>query len=409
MGEEKYSLGGGFQTAGTAGVDAAHPLSQGYNLTETESKQGDQLIRLAYLLVFEHNRLARVGAVHISYNTIKMRQWLVLGLIGMAMGFVPGYWLWLRAEPVLESSGSDRVLAAQDPAPLPESVTNLDQLNLLVLGQGGPGHEGGELTDAIILVHLDFKQAKIGLISIPRDLWIENRKINTLFGSDYGLLKNAVATVTGQTPNYFLAVDFVGFQRAMGYVLEGIEVDVAQDFDDPWYPTEGKQLEPCGHTPEEIAELTGKYTDFELQKQFSCRYERVHFDRGKVFMNGAEALKYVRSRHSSSDFDRSRRQHEVMAGIKNKLFSLQVLDNVPKFFQAFSEHVRSDIDIEMAKYLGPALKNTQGYKLISVTLSTDNVLKEGKIGGAFVVVPKKTWSEVRDYILTSLSVVRSNS
>ena len=320
------------------------------------------------------------------------------------------WWWWPKsAAPLINPAGMEKVLSAQDPAPLPEAVTDLDKLNLLLVGQGGPGHEGGELTDAIILVHIDFKQAKIGLISIPRDLWIEERKINTLFGSDYGLLKNAVATVTGQTPNYFLAVDFVGFQRAMGYVLEGIEVDVAQDFDDPWYPTEGKQLEPCGHTPEEIAELTGKYTDFELQKQFSCRYERVHFDRGKVFMNGAEALKYVRSRHSSSDFDRSRRQHEVMAGIKNKLFSLQVLDNVPKFFQAFSEHVRSDIDIEMAKYLGPALKNTQGYKLISVTLSTDNVLKEGKIGGAFVVVPKKTWSEVRDYILTSLSVVRSNS
>jgi polyisoprenyl-teichoic acid--peptidoglycan teichoic acid transferase len=328
-----------------------------------------------------------------------MRQWLVWGLIGLAAGFIPGYWLWLRTEPALKGPESDRVLAAQDPAPLPESVTDLDQLNLLLLGQGGPGHEGGELTDAIILVHVDFKQAKIGLISIPRDLWIEERKINTLFGADYGLLKNAMATVTGQTPNYFLAIDFVGFQRAMGYVLEGIEVDVAQDFDDPWYPTEGKQLDPCGYTPEEITELTAKYSDFELQKHFPCRYERVSFQKGRVFMNGAEALKYVRSRHSSSDFDRSRRQHEVLAGIKNKLFSLQALDNVPKFFQAFSEHVRSDIDLDVARYLAPALKNTQDYKIISLNLSTENVLKATRTrGGAFGLVPKNNWDEVRAYV-----------
>ncbi len=323
--------------------------------------------------------------------------------VGFAVSAVPTYLLLFRAPNKLTSQlAVESVLSAQDPAPLPESVTDLDQLNLLLLGQGGPGHEGGELTDAIILTHIDFETPKITLISIPRDLWIEGRKINTLFADDYGLFKDAIATVTGYTPNYFLAVDFVGFQRAMGYVLEGIEVEVGQDFDDPWYPTEGKQLESCGHTPEEIAELTAKYSDFELQKQFPCRYERVSFKKGKVFMNGAEALKYVRSRHSTSDFDRSRRQHEVLVGIKNKLWSLQAVDDVPKFFAALIEHVRSDIDLDIAKYLAPALKNTQNYKITSVNLSTENVLKESRVAGAFVMVPKETWEEVRGYIAKEL-------
>lgn len=290
------------------------------------------------------------------------------------------------------------VLSVQDPSPLPTSADELDSLNLLLLGYGGAGHEGGNLTDAIILAHVDFRQSKIVLVSMPRDLWVDGQKINQLYAEAYDTLKKAVAMVTGESVNYFIAVDFVGFQRAMGYVLDGIEVNVTQDFDDPWYPTEGKQLEPCGYTAEEIAELTSKYSDFELQKHFACRYEKLHFDKGKVFMNGAEALKYVRSRHSSSDFDRSRRQHEVLIGIKNKLFSLQALDDVPKFFAAFSEHVRSDIDPTIAKYLAPALKMTGNYKITSINLSTDNVLKEGKVSGAFVVVPKKTWSEVRDYI-----------
>src|SRR3990167_5577769 len=108
----------------------------------------------------------------------------LLGLVGLAVGVIPGYWVWLRSIPAFDSPTAGNVLSAQDPAPLPETVTDLDKLNLLLLGQGGPGHEGGELTDAIILVHIDFKQAKMALISIPRDLWIEERKINTLFGSD---------------------------------------------------------------------------------------------------------------------------------------------------------------------------------------------------------------------------------
>ena len=295
------------------------------------------------------------------------------------------------------------VLSVQDPSPLPESVANLQQLNLLLLGQGGPGHEGGELTDAIILAHISFAKSKMALISVPRDLLIEGKKINTLFAADYGLLKNAVVTVTGQSPNYFLSVDFVGFQRALGYVLDGIEVEVAQDFDDPWYPTEGKQLEPCGYSPEEIAELTAKYSDFELQKHFPCRYERVQFKKGRVFMNGGEALKYVRSRHSSSDFDRGRRQQEVVIGIKNKLWSLKALDDVPKFFAALSEHVRSDIDLEIAKYLAPALKHTQGYKVVSVNLSTENVLQESRSNEAFVVVPQENWEDIRKFVANALS------
>lgn len=301
----------------------------------------------------------------------------------------------LSAGPITE----DKVLAAQDPQPLPESVEKLEELNLLLLGSGGAGHEGGELTDAIILAHIDFKQAKIALISIPRDLWIDGKKVNSIYSSGYESLRDAVATVTGFSPTYFIAADFVGFQRAMGYVLDGVEVIVAQDFDDPWYPTDGKQLDPCGKTPEEIAELTAKYSEFELQKHFACRYERVQYKKGTVFMNGGEALKYVRSRHSTSDFDRSRRQHEVLIGVKNKLFTLNALDDAGKFFLEFSKYVQTDVNLEVAKYLAPALKTGWDFQIVSINLSTENVFKDGKASsGAYVVLPKTTLEEVRSYV-----------
>ena len=330
-------------------------------------------------------------------------------LLFAAGGFMVavGLSVWLlpkSAAPLVNPAGAEKVLSAQDPSPLPEAVNDLSSLNLLLLGYGGAGHEGGGLTDAITLVHFDFKQAKIGLISMPRDLWIDGQKINHLYASSYDALKDAVATITGESVNYFIAVDFVGFQRAMGYVLDGIEVNVAQDFDDPWYPIEGTQLEPCGHTPEEIGELTAKYADFELQKQFPCRYERIHFDQGMVFMNGGEALKYVRSRHSSSDFDRSRRQHEVLVGIKNKLFSLQALNDIPKFFSEFTKYVQTDLDREIVKYLAPVLKMSRDYRIVSINLSTENVLKASKANsGAFIVMPQKDWEEVRNLVRLKLN------
>lgn len=301
----------------------------------------------------------------------------------------------LSAGPIAE----EKVLAAQAPIPLPDTVEKLETLNILLLGSGGAGHEGGDLTDAIILAHIDFTHAKIALISIPRDLWIEEQKINALYAHSYDKLRDGVATVTGESVDYYIGVDFVGFQRAMGYVLKGVEVNVAQDFDDPWYPIEGNQLEPCGHTPEEIAELTKKYSEFELQKQFACRYEHLHFNKGTVFINGGEALKYVRSRHSTSDFDRSRRQHEVLIAVKNKLFSLQALENIPTFVTEFTKYVHTNIDVKIAQFLAPALKNSKDYKVTSIDLSPPNVLKEGKSkSGAYIVLPKKDWEEVRSYV-----------
>jgi len=334
-----------------------------------------------------------------------MRNQLIVFAAGICI-FTVAMGMMIFDRPSSMSAGplaEDKVLAAADPQPLPESVEKLETLNLLLLGSGGAGHEGGELTDAIILAHIDFRQAKIGLISIPRDLWISEKKINGLNSSSYDSLRDAITTVTGFSPTYFVAADFVGFQRTMGYVFDGIEVEVGQDFSDSWYPTEGKQLDPCGHTPEEIAELTAKYSEFELQKQFACRYEKISYRKGQVIMNGEEALKYVRSRHSSSDFDRSRRQHEILEGVKNKLFTLNALDDAGKFFLEFTKYVHTDIDLEIAKYLAPALKNSRDYKIISINLSPENVLKDGRAGsGAFILMPKKDWKDVREYVAKQL-------
>jgi anionic cell wall polymer biosynthesis LytR-Cps2A-Psr (LCP) family protein len=201
---------------------------------------------------------------------------------------------------------------------------------------------------------------------------------------------------------YYIGIDFTGFKRTIGQELGSIEVNVSQTLEDPWYPIEGAQLEPCGYSPEEIANLTASHSGFELESKFACRYEHLLFKQGKVKMEGHDALAYVRSRHSSSDYDRSRRQVEVLDAIRGKLFKLEALKNIPKFYDGLSKHVSTNLDLESVKYLAPLLTDADSFEIKSINLTPENVLQSSKSSaGAFIVIPKagmNNWTEVQSFI-----------
>lgn len=301
----------------------------------------------------------------------------------------------------------------------PNQVDEDDKKNLAILlvGYGGAGHDGAYLTDVMQILYFDFEKSQIRFISLPRDLEVSlndgsSRKLNSVVAANMSdktsfleasqKLKNVASQISGLPIKYVIAVDFVGFQRLIGYGLDGIDVEVSQTFEDPWYPIAGEQLNPCGHSPEEIAQLTAEYSGFELEKQFACRYEQLYFPQGMVKMEGGDALKYVRSRHSSSDFDRSRRQAEVLLGIRRKLFSLNALQDVPKYFQALSQYVSTDLNLEIVEYLAPLFLDADQFSSKSIVLSTENVLSSQKnAAGAFVLVPQmghNQWQGVKDFI-----------
>lgn len=295
------------------------------------------------------------------------------------------------------------------------------ELNVLLIGYGGAGHQGGMLADLIQIAHIDFENKIIAFISIPRDLELKlndgsYRKINTVFSSHISgpepmvnagqVTKNLLSSVTNLNIKYFIAIDFVGFQRLVGQELGSIEVEVKTDFADQWYPIEGKQLDPCGHSNEEIAHLTETLSGFELEKQFACRYEKIYFSAGTQKMEGGDALKYVRSRHSSSDFDRSRRQVEVLGGIRKKLFDLDALNNVPRFFKQVNQHVTSDFDLTILQYFAPLLINANDFAIKNINISTENVLTSSKSNNGSVLIPKagyNNWSQLQTFIQQSLA------
>jgi LCP family protein required for cell wall assembly len=357
---------------------------------------------------------------------------VLLVVFGVSVGGAYSFFKGVNVFPVkviTEELVSESDLPIPTPKPVPED--GYKTLNVLLLGYGGAGHDGGFLTDVVMLAHFDTQAKKLALISVPRDLWVKvgsgnqarHTKINAAFtlgtsevqypregvkhteavtGAE--LVKKAVSEVTGFETDYFIGVDFAGFAQAID-ILGGVEVDVPHTFDDYFYPVKGRELEPCGKTPEEITELSTTLSGFELEKQFECRYEHLSFVEGSTRMNGETALKFVRSRHSDThggDFSRSLRQKAVLAGVRDTLLSVRALDNAVPFFRKFTKSIRTDIDEGILQSLVPIIGDVSEYEIVSVSLSTDNVLANSKSSaGAYILVPKAgdgNWGGVQEFV-----------
>jgi anionic cell wall polymer biosynthesis LytR-Cps2A-Psr (LCP) family protein len=322
----------------------------------------------------------------------------------------------------------------------PEKVVNTNVLkegySLLMLGYGGAGHDGGSLSDVLMVAHIKPNDNKVTLVSIPRDLWVkipirsdisEYFKINAAYaiGSDDThyplkepkfkgeggggvLAKHVVSEVVGMPIDYFAAISFEGF-KDMVDILGEVAVDVPVAFDDYFYPVKGLENEICGKTAAEIDTLHQKYSGFQLEKQFECRYEHLHFEKGEQSMNGEAALKFVRSRHSDQhggDFARSERQKAILVAMKEKIISLGFFDDALSFFNKLGKTVQTDIDEVAIKQIADLIGDPSKYDIKFVSLTEENVLKTSKSGsGAFILVPKLgvgNFSGIQKYIASEI-------
>lgn len=219
------------------------------------------------------------------------------------------------------------------------------RVNILLLGIGGGTHEGPDLTDTIIFASIDPQNKRVTLVSLPRDLWIPSlgAKINATYtfaeekqtGTGLQVMKKTVGNILGQQIDYGFKIDFGGFVKAVDE-MGGLDINVDNTFNDYAYPITGKEDDTCGHSDQEIIDLTaqeasGSADDLDA---FPCRYEHLHFDKGPTHMDGTTALKYVRSRHAEgiegSDFARSKRQQKVISAFKEKILSAGTLLNPVK-------------------------------------------------------------------------------
>ena len=192
------------------------------------------------------------------------------------------------------------------------------QINILLLGSDYRVNQGSR-TDIILLVSLFTKEKKINLISFPRDLYIEipgfgKERINTSQSlGGFPLTQATFKYNFGIHLDHFIQTDFNGFQAIID-TLGGIDINAAVNL------TDRCDL-PYSH---------GSYCSV---------------GPGPHHLDGALALWYVRSRYSTSDFDRGRRAQEVIEGIFNKLISWNALTKAPELFNLFKNSVETDLTI----------------------------------------------------------------
>jgi LCP family protein required for cell wall assembly len=252
-----------------------------------------------------------------------------------------------------------------------------ETVNFLLIGSDRrPG--GSFRTDTMVIAILRPNEGQVSLISIPRDLWVsipdsENNRINTAYqrgisigypGGGPGLLKETILYNLGIRIDHTALVEFDGFRQIVD-TLGGVDIPVS-----------------CA------------YTDWRLiDPSYDPNNENNWYlytaGPGLIHMDGDLALWYARSRQKSSDFDRGRRQQEVLRALFTQALQAETLKRIPELYNNLKNTVETDLgiaDILQLSLYAPQMTNAdiRGYYIRPPYVSswiTD--------GGAYVLSPNQ--------------------
>lgn len=261
--------------------------------------------------------------------------------------------------------------------------------NILILGRPGESYIGSDLTDTIIVGHLNQEKKQGVLISLPRDFLVKNpatgggwTKINSLYQSS-GILaiKSQVEKITGLKIDRYAIIDLTAAQKVIDLV-DGLNVYVPENIYDPNFPGPGYAYDPF------IMEAGWRYLD------------------------GRNVLRYVRTRYTSAngDFDRMYRQQQILRLIKQKILELNPLWDFPtyiKIYNTLRENIITDLDVSEMGALWQAAKETKSEDILTVVIDKKetDLLTSGSIffgdTAASCVWPqagKENYGEIKKYI-----------
>ncbi len=290
---------------------------------------------------------------------------------------------------------------------MPRDLKNVDipdteqGINFLIVGKHG------SLTDTMIYAHVDLVNQRVTLISIPRDLEVNNRKLNAVY-SLFGIeeLKRQLTKLTGYRIDKYILIDMYAFIDVID-IIGGVDLTLDKAVIDPSYKV------------------------FEEGK-----WSTLYYKPGNYHLNGRQALRLARSRHYSSDFERAKRQHLILDALKQKALSMGVgeADKIVKIAQTVLSHTETDITPQDAltyffRYKDfPVRKNNvlstenvltskhknEGAKQAALASCTNIVEESGKNkclieakkidDGAYILLPSGgNWNVIKYYFKTTFS------
>lgn len=279
------------------------------------------------------------------------------------------------------------------------STTKLDgedqgRVNILIAGNSADdiGHNGGNLTDSIMIVSIDTENHKAMLLSVPRDLYVDipgygHGKINAAFVAGQnqhfnepgypkggmGLLEKTIQETLGIHSNYYALVNYSAL-RDMVNAVGGIDVNI-------------QSSNPRG--------LYDPSTDW------STGGALVKLSNGWHHLNGRQALNLSRARgdaygsygYGNSDFTRTANQRMMMLALKNKVTTTGVLANPVKLSNlsdALGKNVKSDLEIGHLRRLYQLMKSIDNSKVASAGLNDiggTNYLASARNASGSVLIP----------------------
>jgi LCP family protein required for cell wall assembly len=255
------------------------------------------------------------------------------------------------------AQASDEPGDSEQPAPTPEGSAaggtplptlppwdGKERLNVLLVGSDERPGESSFNTDTLIVVSVEPSTGEVAMFQVPRDMvdvpvppnargvWgnVYRGKINSWYTANrnrtdlwpgksssargFNALKALLGQLYGLDIRYYALVNFQGFRKvvnAMGGVQINVQIPVAES----QYPV-----------------APGVLT-------------RIYIPSGPQHMNGAEALRYARSRHRAQggDFDRGRRQQRVLLSLREQMNAQAIIANLPDLVNALKDSVKTDI------------------------------------------------------------------
>ncbi|HID34600.1 MAG TPA: LytR family transcriptional regulator [Anaerolineae bacterium] len=265
-----------------------------------------------------------------------------------------------------------------------------DPVNILLLGiDQRPGENGYFRTDTMILLHVNPKTGDVGMISFPRDLWVEapgywETRINSAHvigdakgypGGGPALAKKTVEKLIGQPVDYYVRINFEGFRKLLEEI-GCIEIDVPKLIDDPTFPDD------------------------------NYGYDPLYIEPGHYCMDADLALKYARTRHVDSDFGRMERQQQVLMAIKDKILSTgglpRLIVRAPALLNILSDSIQTDMPLSKMIALANMARNMELNNIRRLIIDVNMVEPAITDTGAWVLMPKmdRIQAAIHDFFAT---------
>lgn len=252
------------------------------------------------------------------------------------------------------------------------------RFTVLVMGlDRRPGETGlAYRTDTMMLVSLDPATNSIGILSIPRDLYVEVpgysqlQRVNSPMvlgelrqpGTGPELAMQTVQYNLGIRIHDYVVIDFNAFIKIID-LIGGLDVNIPYSISDSLYP------------------------------DMNYGYDPFYIRAGMQHLDGATTLKYARTRHGDNDFVRAQRQQLVLTALRDRVLSPDLLPQLiiqsPSLLAAVNEGLYTGLTLDQLIQLALYLKDISAESMRTGVINEQYTIGYSTPQGASVLVPDR--------------------